>query len=181
MARIDTPQLDTAHILYRDHDVDFEVAQFSEFVNRSEKLKTTLSDNVMVMPDLNDGIYLRIVGFTTSIYDQGRWDPSDGISICVTSGDKFEQILCLTNVVRRISPVLPDLVHFQINSEVVLYESLSESEGLGDIEWLQVLHSFPSCKLCSYVGHWQVRFAAHSKISTRNWPPRHCQPLNFFA
>lgn len=47
-------------------------------------------------------------------------------------------------MVRRISPALPDLVHFQINSEVVLYESLSESEGLGDIERLQVLHSFPS-------------------------------------
>ena len=142
VARIDTPQLDTTSILYGDHDIDFEVPQFSEFINRSEKLKKTLSNNGVVMPDIYDGICFIIVSVTTS--NQGRWDSNIGISICVTCGDKYQQILCLSNILRRISPILPDLVHIQIDSKLDLYESLSESEGLGDIEWLQVLRTFPS-------------------------------------
>ena len=95
----------------------------------------------MVMPDLNDGICLHIVALTNR-YNQGRWYPGDGISICVTSGDKYEQILCLSNVLRLVFQY--DLVHFHINSEVDLVESLSGSEALDDIEWLQVFHTFPS-------------------------------------
>lgn len=142
VARIDTPQLDTISISYYDHDVDFEVPQFAEFINRSEKLKKTLSNNCMVLPDFGDDVYFHMVGITTM--EKGRWDSHAGISICVTCGDKYQQILCLANVLGRIFPVLPDVVHLRISSEIDLYEDLSEPEGLDDIEWLQVLHTFPS-------------------------------------
>jgi hypothetical protein len=151
VARIDTPQLDTTSIFYYDHDVNFEVPQLSEFINRSEKLKKTLSGNCVVMPDFGDGIYFHIVGITT--IEEGRWNSNAGISICVNCGDKYQQILCLANVLRQIFPILPDVVHFRISSEIDLYESLSEPEGLDDIEWLQVLHTFSSVQTLFVCGN----------------------------
>jgi hypothetical protein len=154
VARIDTPQLDTTTIVYCDL-VDFDVTQLSEFINRSEKLKKTLSNNCVVMPDFENGIscgiYFSIAGVTTS--DKGRWESDPSITICVSNGDIYQQILALANVLRQIFPILPDMVHFYFHSDTNLNESFPEPEGLDDIEWLQVLRPFSSVQTLFVCGN----------------------------
>ncbi|KAH9167717.1 hypothetical protein EDB89DRAFT_2232256 [Lactarius sanguifluus] len=143
VARIDAIQLDTVVIFYSDQDVDFEVPQLSEFIDRSEHLKQTLSTHCQVMLDEFDDAVDFFIGGATSDETKG-WDPDTGISVSILCEGINQQVLHLTRVLSSISPISPDMVHLAINSELFASEPLSELGDMDDAEWLQLLRPFSS-------------------------------------
>ncbi|KAI9435996.1 hypothetical protein H4582DRAFT_2100070 [Lactarius indigo] len=143
VARIDTLQLDTIVIFYSDQDVDFDVPQLSKFIDRSENLKRTLSTYCSVILDEIDDAADFSIGGTTSD-EAERWDPDTGFSVSILCEGLGRQMWHLTRVLSSISPVLSDMVHFALNSELFVIEPLPETGDMDDIEWLQFFHPFSS-------------------------------------
>jgi hypothetical protein len=144
VARIDAPQLGSIVIFYSDQVANFEVPQLSEFINRSENLKDTLSNHCQIMiDDYDDAVDFCVGGVTSD--EAERWDPETGISVWIMCEGIDRQILHLAHILSWISPILSDTVHFTINhSWLFISENLSELEDLDDIEWLQLLRPFSS-------------------------------------
>ncbi|KAH9170000.1 hypothetical protein EDB89DRAFT_1368376 [Lactarius sanguifluus] len=91
LARIDTPQLNAIEILYSDQVVDFEVPQLSDFINRSENLKRTLSRHCQIMVE-GSSIDFCIGGATAGDEDE-PWDHDTGIYVCLLCRWMVRQIL----------------------------------------------------------------------------------------
>ena len=134
VSRIDAPQLDTISVIYqhRDITINFDVTQFSKFINRSENLKRSLSRHCGIKGDLY--IVVLCVGGTAS----ERWNPNPGISVSLVTRIE-DQILRFTNILGFMSPILSDIVHWTINS--VYFESGS---GRDDLDWLQLFRQLSS-------------------------------------
>jgi len=139
VARIGAPQLDSVVIFYSAQVVDFGVPQLSEFINRSENLKRTLSRHCQVLLDDFDYTVGLFIGGATSD-EAERLDTDTGISVSILCGGIDRQILHLTHMLGLISPILSNMVHFTINSAF----DISEPDDLDDIEWLQLLRPFSS-------------------------------------
>jgi hypothetical protein len=152
VARIDTPQLNSAVINYLDQDIIFQLPQLSQFLNRSESLKRNLSKHCRLMIDFE--VHFSIGGAT----DDGteRWDPEPGFSVFVRSRGMVLQIFHLTHVLSWIYPTLSDVVHFSIDSHSSL--PLSElGEELDGVAWLHLFWPFASVQTL-FVSH---TFAGH--------------------
>jgi len=146
LARIDAPQLNTIAIFYSDQ---FEVPQLSEFINRSENLKRTLSRYCrLLLGDFDDFLDFSIGGLTSDdeAKRSGRWEPGTGISVCIICKGRDQQIMHLTHLLGWISPILSDMVHFTIRFESFMPEPFPEPEDLDDIEWLEFLRRFSSVR-----------------------------------
>jgi hypothetical protein len=139
VARIDTPQLNSAVIIFWDQDIIFQVPQLSQFLNRSESLKRNLSKHCRLMID--GEVHFSIGGAT----DDGakRWDPEPGFSVFVRSWGIVLQIFHLSHVLSWIYPTLSDVVHFSIDSHssVPLCERGEELDG---VAWLHLFWPFSS-------------------------------------
>ncbi|KAH9169989.1 hypothetical protein EDB89DRAFT_2072467 [Lactarius sanguifluus] len=146
VARIDAPQLRSVEIYYLDHQVllNFEFKQLSEFINRSENLKRTLSGHCqIIVDDIEDAVNCYIGG---TIGDKvERRGPKTGIYIYLQCDWMEQRILHLTRVLSQISPVLSDIIiHFAINSERSKPSSRSSLANLNFFEWLDLIRPFPS-------------------------------------
>src|SRR6266702_4270000 len=139
-ARIDAPQLDAIVIFYSDQVVDFGVPQLSEFINRSDNLKRTLSRDCQVTLDYS-GVDFHIDGGTSD--EAECWDHA-GISVCIICEGIDQQILRMTHVLSSISAILSNVVHFAIDPDSFESGIFSESEDLDEVEWPQLLHPFSS-------------------------------------
>jgi hypothetical protein len=137
---IDTPQLNSIVIRYSSSDINFDVPQLSEFINRSEGLKQSLSRQCNVTVDEDEDTVRFCVGRTTSD-EADPWDLKPGISVCL--GEVIHrQISQLTNILGYIFPILSDIVHCTIDYEAMFIsspESLSEHENRNGHDWLQLL------------------------------------------
>ncbi len=153
-ARIDAPQLDDIVIFYSDQVVHFGVPQLSEFINRSDNLKRTLSRDCQLTL-YYDCVDFHIGGGTSD--EAECWDRDRGISVCIICKEIDQQILHMAHVLSSISAILSNMVHFAINPESFESGILSESEDLDEVEWLQLLHPFSSVQTLSVSG----RFAGH--------------------
>jgi hypothetical protein len=144
VARIDTPQLNTITICYLDQGIDFEQdfeqPQLSEFFNRSENLKETLSDRckITLITD-NDQVDFHIIGGATATDKSGCWYSDEGISVSICCEYVDQQISRLTSLLGWISPIISDMVHLDIQSDSVIY-----AEDLEDVDWLEFLCQFSS-------------------------------------
>ena len=140
VSRIHTPQLNSLVICYSwGCENDFDVSQLSNFIDRSESLKRSLSRHFKIMFHEDKDIVTFCIGRTTS----DRWDPIPGISVYFGRGID-RQFPHFTTVVGRFFPILSDVVHCIIDSVRVISESTSLSEQENDFDWLQLLRRLPS-------------------------------------
>ena len=131
-------------IYYFDQAPDFEVPQLSEFLNRSETLKDTLSGHCQITLDDHDGVVIFKIGGATSD-EAERWDPDTGISISVQCTGADRQILHITHVLSWISAILSDKIHATFECDTFVSDYLPELDAV-DIEWLPLLRPFSSVK-----------------------------------
>ncbi|KAH9029791.1 hypothetical protein EDB83DRAFT_2421470 [Lactarius deliciosus] len=153
VARIDVPQLRSIEIYYFDHHLDIqerhqalldlEFKQLSEFINRSESLKRTLSGHCqIIVDDIEDAVECCIGG---TIGDKvERQELKTGIFVYVQCDWMQHRILHFAHVLSRISPVLSDIIHFAINPERSKPSSRSSLADLNFFEWLHLIRSFSS-------------------------------------
>ena len=146
VSRIDTPQLNSLDICYSwSWNINFDLPQLSEFINRSEALRESLSRCCKVMVNEDQNIIGFCVGRTTSD-EAERWDPKPGILVCLSEAIDG-QIFSLANILGYIIPVLPDMVHCTINYvQRFMSESssLHEQENRDGLDWLQLLRQLSS-------------------------------------
>ncbi|KAH9169987.1 hypothetical protein EDB89DRAFT_2244339 [Lactarius sanguifluus] len=148
LARIDAPQLCCIEIYYVDEAVvDFAVPQLTDFINRSENLKRTLSKHCQIIVDDIEGIVDLYIGGPTD--NVTCLQPETGICVYFLCNGMDRKFLQLTSVLSRVSPILSHTIHFAIipeGHEPSCEPSLppDPSEELNNIEWLQVLRQFSS-------------------------------------
>ncbi|KAN0128283.1 hypothetical protein V8E53_013867 [Lactarius tabidus] len=130
VAQIDTPLLSSITICYLDQGIDFEenfeLPQLSEFFNRSENLKETLSDKCKIafIAD-NYKVDFHIIGGATATDRTGCWYSDEGISVSICCEYVDKQVSRLTNVLGWISPIISDM----------------------DVDWLEFLCQFSSVQM----------------------------------
>ncbi|KAH9169979.1 hypothetical protein EDB89DRAFT_2072456 [Lactarius sanguifluus] len=143
VALIDAPQLRSIEIYYLDPVVfDFGVPQLSEFISRSENLKRTLSRHCQIMlDDIHDTIDCSIGATSDNVQHR---EPEAGIYVYFLCDGRDRQFFHLIRMLSQISPVLPDIIHFAINSETV--DPPSSPEDVDYFEWLGLLRSLSSAQ-----------------------------------
>ncbi|KAH9169993.1 hypothetical protein EDB89DRAFT_2072470 [Lactarius sanguifluus] len=153
VARIDAPQLRSIEIYYFDHHLDLQAShqalldlefkQLSEFINRSESLKRTLSGHCQIIVDnIEDAVECCIGG---TIGDKvERQELKTGIFVYLQCDWMKHIILHLAHVLSRIAPVLSDIIHFAINPERSKPSSRSSLADLNFFEWLHLIRPFSS-------------------------------------
>ena len=147
ISRVDTPQLKSIVICYSwSWDSNFDVPQLSNFINRSEGLRRSLSRHCKIKVDEDRDIINFCVGRATS----ERWDPKAGISVYLGEGIDG-QIPHLTTIVSYIFPILSDVVHCTIDSVLLMSDFASSSDQeeedqaeRDDLDWLQLLRQLPT-------------------------------------
>jgi hypothetical protein len=142
VAQIDTPLLNSITICYLDQGIDFEedfeLPQLSEFFNRSENLKETLTDRCKITLVTYDyKVNFQVIGGATATDKTGCWYSDEGISVSICCEYMVQQMSRLTNVLSWISPIISDMVHLDILSEAGISEVVLE-----DVDWLILLHQF---------------------------------------
>jgi hypothetical protein len=144
VARIDTPQLDSIVIYYWDQDIEFALPQLSSFINRSGRLKQTLSGLCQITIDIDNVVDFHVDGLPLDETEQ--WDRQTGISLCILCEGVDGQISHLTDILGSISAILSDVFHLTIDSMFFISESkwTSEAEDLDDVVWLLLLRRFSS-------------------------------------
>jgi hypothetical protein len=142
VAQIDTPLLNSITICYLDQGIDFEedfeLPQLSEFFNRSENLKETLSDKceISLVTD-NYKVKFHVIGGATATDKTGCWYSDEGISVSICCDYVAKQMSRLTNVLGWISPIISDMVHLDI-----LFDAAISEANLEDVDWLILLSQF---------------------------------------
>ena len=129
VARVDAPRLDQLDISYLIQVADFEVPQLSEFINRSEYLKRTLSRRCVFVLDHGTAEF-RIAGSTSC-------NP-----VGIFCEDRNWQISQITHVISWIPTTLSNIVHFSLYSPSVPFNY--RARVMEEIEWLQLLRLFSS-------------------------------------
>ncbi|KAN0127881.1 hypothetical protein V8E53_014328, partial [Lactarius tabidus] len=144
VARIDTPQLDSIVIYYWDQDIEFALPQLSSFINRSGRLKKTLSGRCQITIDIDNVVDFHVDGLPLDETEQ--WDRQTGISLCILCEGVDGQISHLTDILGSISAILSDVFHLTIDSMFFISESkwTSEAEDLDDVVWMLLLRRFSS-------------------------------------
>jgi len=132
-ARIDALRLDSIDIRYFNQLVDFQVPQFSRFINHSESLKRPMHCSVEFRP----GRVSLIADPTDQIYEYRVVFPC--VDVCIMCQGIDWQVSHLTQALSQMSAVLSNMVHFAIN-----WLELVPLEGIEDIEWVQLLRLFTS-------------------------------------
>ncbi|KAH9169986.1 hypothetical protein EDB89DRAFT_2072464 [Lactarius sanguifluus] len=169
VARIDAPQLRCIEIYYLDDvllDSRFDVPRLSEFVNRSENLKRTLSGHCqIIVDDIGDAVDCCI---GTPGDKVERRKPDTGIYVYLQCDWMQRKISHLTRMLNQISPILSDIIHFAINSE----RSAWSRSSLGDLDyfkWLHFLRPFSSVQTlfvaAVFAGH--VSFVLRDTVRLR--------------
>ena len=143
ISRIDAPRLNSM-VVYYESGNNFDVLQLSGFIDRSERLKQSLSRHCNISLCEHDIDFITItfcVGRSTS----PRWDPTPGISVRL-SGRREGQFLHLTNILGVMAPMLFHAVHCTIHSILFLLCPSHCLEPLpqGKLTWLQLLRQLSS-------------------------------------
>ena len=135
VARIDAPQLVNIYISYLNQLVDFQVPQLAMFIDRS------------VGPKLNPFMYA-LVTFHNSLVIFGTHchptnsspDPHHAQTHVNCHGIDW-QVSHIAQVVSYFSTTLSNVVHLKLQNGYGF-----QSEGVDDVEWLPLLHQFPTVR-----------------------------------
>ncbi|KAN0128313.1 hypothetical protein V8E53_013897, partial [Lactarius tabidus] len=137
VAQIAAPRLDSIFIDYFNQFVDFEVPQLWQFIDNSEDLNRPMHGSVQFHPKrVSFG-----AGPTTHIPESESFDDfPQNINVRIRCEGMDWQISHIAQALSQISAVFSNMLHLAINSD----EIGPEPEVMDDIEWLQLLRSFPS-------------------------------------
>ncbi|KAH9172867.1 hypothetical protein EDB89DRAFT_1905759 [Lactarius sanguifluus] len=145
LSQIDSPQLDRIWIDYLNQLVDFQVAQFSEFIDRSFGHKLTLLRHAGVTfsrDRVSFGEPYNILHARTSVSCQGiDW-----------------QVSHIAQVLSHVSVKLSNVVHLTLD---VVGTYLEQVEGTDDVEWQHLLRQFPKVQTL----HVSRRLAEHVALA----------------
>ena len=132
VARIDTPQLRGIEINFLNQLVDFQVPQLSKFVDRSIDLELTSFRHAHI--DFSSGS----VKYAMSHNDQPEHSSCRHPTILILCQGIDWQVSHLAHVFSQLSATLSNVVLLDIHA------SGSDLEGTDDVEWLHLLHQFPT-------------------------------------
>jgi hypothetical protein len=131
--RIDGPQLNHIRTVYFNQIVDFQVAQLSDFIDRTLGPKLTLFRHAEVT-FVRDFVSFDL--HPQSYHPSSDWGPVRTVISC----DGIDwQVSHLAQVLSQFTAILSNVVLLQLKAEV---EEDRELEGTNDVEWLHLLHQF---------------------------------------
>jgi hypothetical protein len=150
VARIDCPQLNQTVIAYLNQVVDFQVVQFSNFINRT------------VGPEINLFKHARLsfsygtVAFTMYPHaNHSPWDRRPATTIISCYGIDC-QVAHIAQVLGHMSAKLSNVVHLKLKAE----HQLTDTDDV-QVEWTHLLHQFSAAKTL----HVSQELAAHVALA----------------
>jgi hypothetical protein len=136
VSRIDGPRLNQTVIAYLNQVVDFQVVQFSNFIDRT------------VGPEMNRFKHARLsfsygsVAFTMYPHaNHSPWDRRPATTIISCQGIDC-QVSHITQVLGHMSAKLSNVVHLKLKVDPEGLRLI----GTNDVEWRHLLHQFSSAK-----------------------------------
>ena len=141
VARIDAPQLNQIEIHYLNQLVDLQVPQFPMFVDRS------------IGPKSNPLWYARVVFCNSLVMFEMEGDITDSsmgppwAQTYVNCRMIDWQVSHIAQVVSHFSPTLSNVKYLELEDECRL-----QFEGADEVEWLHLLHQFPTVRML-HVSH----------------------------
>jgi len=132
VARIDGPRLNQIVITYLNQVVDFQVAQFSNFVDRS------VGPEIAIFRHARFTFSYGTVAFTMSPHaNHSPWDRRPATTIISCHGID-SQVSHIAQVLNHLSAKLSNVVHLKLKYEPEDYQMTSTD----DVEWLHLFHQF---------------------------------------
>ena len=151
VAQIDSPQLHQIFIFYWNQFVDFEVAQLSEFIDRSVGTQIALFRHAQVT-FVSDW-----VSFTTYPRDIHPTSGSLPARTLISCRGIDWQVSHMAQVLSHFSTTLSNVVHLKLEAQL----GGRQLEGIDDVEWLHLLHHFPTVRTL----HVSQELAGHVAIT----------------
>ena len=152
VARIDGPQLNQILIYYLNQIVDFQVTQYSRFINRSVCPEPTLSKYAHI-------IFSReCINFATHRHAShlyGDYDKEPAVTRVLCQGIDW-QVSHMAQVISHFFATLSNVVHL-----CIWFDGEGELESMEDVEWLHLLRHFSTVQTL-YVS---VQLAGHVALA----------------
>ena len=157
VSRIEALRLDQIFIVYLNQTADFQVAQFSKFVNRSVGAKSNPFGHAQV------NFFSSCVAFTTyhHAYHPPCWDRHAARTVVSCTGIDW-QVSHMAQVLSQFSTTLSNVAHLTLKAQ-----SDSEGrrlEGTDGVEWLHLLHQFSTVQTL----HVSQGLAGHIALALEN-------------
>ena len=134
VSRIDVPQLNAVHICYVIELVDFQVAQFAKFIDRSVDPKLTQFRYAQI----SFYSYLVTFNLNTSCHANGP-HPDPPYAIRCQGIDR--QVLHMTQLLNHVSATLSNVVHLKLE---VFLKREGRLEGTDEVDLLRLFRQFPA-------------------------------------
>ena len=132
VARIDCPRLNQTVITYLNQVVDFQVTQFSNFIDR------TVGPEITLFKHARFTFSYRTVAFT--VYPHAKhspWDRRPATNIISCEGIDC-QVSHIAQVLGHMSAKLPNVVHLKLKVDQYGFHL----KGTDDVEWMLLLNQF---------------------------------------
>ena len=136
-AQIDSPQLSQIFVFYLNQFVDFQVAQLSEFIDRSVGTQIALFRHAQVT-FVSDW-----VSFTTYPLEIHPISGSLPVRTLISCQGIDWQVSHMAQVLIHFSAALSNVVHLNFEAKL---EGGRQLEGTDDVEWLHLIHQFPTVR-----------------------------------
>ena len=155
LAQIESPQLGQIFIFYYNQFVDFQVAQLSEFINRSVGTQVALFRHAQVT-FVSDW-----VSFTT--YRREIHPTSDSLPVrtFISCQGIDWQVSHMAQVLSHFSAALSNVAHLKLDAKL---EGGYQLEGTDDVELLRLIHQFPTVRTL----HVSQELAGHLTLALEN-------------
>jgi hypothetical protein len=132
VARIDGPRLNQIVITYLNQVVDFQVSQFSSFIDRS------VGPEIAIFRHAQFTFSFGSVAFTMYPHaNHSPWDRRPATTIISCHGVD-SQVSHITQVLNHLSAKLSNVVHLKLKYEPEDFQL----EDANDVEWLHLFHQF---------------------------------------
>ena len=157
VSRIEGPQLSRIFTDYLNQLVDFQVAQFSKFIDRSVCPEFTIFKHAHVVFSC-DWVY-----FTTSRHASHlrRDEDRDSAGACVSCQGIDWQVSHMAQLLSQFSLTLSNIVHLRL-----WFQGMVGLEGMNDVEWLNFLLKFSAVQTL----HVCKRLAGHVALALEDIP-----------
>ena len=132
VARIDGPQLNQIVIAYLNQVIDFQVVQFSNFIDR------TVGPEIARFRHAQFSFSYGTVAFT--MYPHANHSPWDRrpVTTIISCNETDWQVSHITQVLSHVSAKLSNVVHLKLKVEPYT----GRLKGTEDVEWLHLLQQF---------------------------------------
>ena len=153
VSRLDGPRLNQIVTAYLNQVVDFQVLQFSNFIDRTVGSEITLFNHARCTFSYGS------VAFTMIPHaNYSPWDRRPATTIISCHGVDH-QVSHIAQVLGHMSSKLSNVVHLKLKVDDGL-----QLDGTDDVEWMHLLHQFSSAKTL----HVSQELAGHVALALEN-------------